>query len=370
MRFSPIRTEPRRTPMPRSSEGDDLPLFRDVPHELPPVSVLPWRSTPADAWSEVETPSTAAIERHSPDLVRRNLEFLRAVELHGKEAMSSEVQRFHEGHEELVRRLVRWRADGGSVQASLAMEALRELSDLRREILTGLDPGVLRKVMAAEPRVRVHDREVEWVIGVAGFELAEERGELVAIELPTDLERLAPPGFIGPDDVDLLIMSHLERMKAEQERRRLPSRSGLNTLLGGLPAEWLDAVWEALDLPPERPPHRKERERRIAEHLTEDGALEQVIAEGLSDEECRLLTYLLKQGGQASAGAVVERFGSDEGDGWFWNEEPPTSVLGRVRLHGLAFVGAAPDASGTRLVVVPRELRAGLEGALAVAGEG
>ena len=58
---------------------------------------------------------------------------------------------------------------------------------------------------------------------------------------------------------------------------------------------------------------------------------------------------------------------ADDADGWFWNEAPPTSILGRLRLHGLAFVGRSATA-GRRAVVVPRELREPLVAVLETAG--
>lgn len=62
---------------------------------------------------------------------------------------------------------------------------------------------------------------------------------------------------------------------------------------------------------------------------------------------------------------MTRRYGSDRGDGWFWNEQPPTSILGRVRRHGLAFVGVdASSGRRMRTVLVPRELRDGIREAL------
>lgn len=359
--------------MAESRNSGDLPLFRDVPGGPPPLGVRPWRTLPADTWTAERPPSAAALEQQAPEVLRRDLEFLRAIELHGGQEAVSGADRFLECHEALVHLLVRWRDDANasreSVNARPALETLRELAELRDRILTGLDASGLAAVQTAESRVRIPDHEVEWALRKAEFELAEEKGEVVEIEIPASEDPPFPSGFIGPGMIDGIVQAHMEHMRAEQERRPLPARGGLATFLRNLPVEWLDAMWDALDLGAERPRHRKERERVVAGRLAEDDTLRRVVADRLSGEERRLLAYLLERGGQASIVQVARRFGSDRGDGWFWNEEPPASVLGRVRLHGMAFVGADGPGSRKRTVLVPGELREGLEKALAAVGE-
>lgn len=87
--------------------------------------------------------------------------------------------------------------------------------------------------------------------------------------------------------------------------------------------------------------------------------LRQVVKQELSSEECCLLSLLLeKDGGPVPTGSLTRRFGSEDDDGWFWNETPPTSVMGRLRLYGLAFIGrTAVDGRLVRSMVIPKELR-------------
>lgn len=354
--------------MSSSKVPDQIPLFDDDALPEPDPSPKPWRSTPADRWSEEELPPVSVMEEVFVDLLRRNLEFLKAMDLHAGKASTQEIRDFRERHEELIGLLVRWLVDDDEECAREARVAVGELRDLRLRALEQMEPARLRKVMAAEPRVRIRDLEIQSALRMAEFELAEARGEVVEIEIPGPPDSLDSPGFVGADMVEELVAVEIHRMKAEQERRPLPPREGLTTLLRDLPVEWLDAVWETLEFGSDRPRRRKERERTIARHLTADGILTEVVGEGLSQEERRLLAFLIERGGKAPARAVAHRFGADDDDGWFWNEEPPTSVLGRVRVHGLAFVGASPAAHATRTVLVPRELREGLERALALAG--
>jgi len=351
-----------------SKVPDQIPLFDDDALPEPDPSPKPWRATPADRWSEEELPPVSVMEEACLDLLRRNLEFLRAMDLHAGKASTQEIRHFRERHEELIGLLVRWLVDDDEECAQEARAAVRELRDLRLRALERLEPTRLRKVMAAEPRVRIRDLEIQSALRMAEFELAEARGEVVEIEIPALPDSLDSAGIVGPHMVEDLVAAEIHRMKAEQERRPLPPRGGLTTLLRDLPVEWLDAVWESLELGSDRPRRRKERERNIARHLTADGILTEVVGEGLSQGERRLLAFLLERGGKAPARAVAHRFGGDDDDGWFWNEEPPTSVLGRLRVRGLAFVGASPAAHATRTVLVPRELRKGLKHALALAG--
>jgi len=351
-----------------SKVPDQIPLFDDDALPEPDPSPKPWRSTPADRWSEEELPPVSVMEEACLDLLRRNLEFLRAMDLHAGKVSTQEIRHFRERHEELIGLLVRWLVDDDEECAQEARAAVRELRDLRLRALERLEPTRLRKVMAAEPRVRIRDLEIQSALRMAEFELAEARGEVVEIEIPALPDSLDSAGIVGPHMVEDLVAAEIHRMKAEQERRPLPPREGLTTLLRDLPVEWLDAVWESLDLGSDRPRRRKERERNIARHLTADGILTEVVGDGLSQGERRLLAFLLERGGKAPARAVAHRFGGDDDDGWFWNEEPPTSVLGRLRVRGLAFVGASPATHATRTVLVPRELRKGLKHALALAG--
>lgn len=354
--------------MSKSKRAQQIPLFEDgvVPEADP--TPRPWRATPADAWSEEELPPLPVMEQASPDLLCRNLEFLRAMDLHAGEVAADEVRQFRERHEELVGLLVRWRIDDDEECAREAATVVKELTDLRLRALERLEPARLRKVMVAEPRVRSREHEALHALSMAEFELAEERGDLVEIEIPAAPYSFDSAGLLGPDMVEDLLQAQLDGMKAEQERRPLPAREGLGTLLRDLPVEWLDAIWQTLELGSARPRHRKERERTIARHLTAEGTLAEVVGERLSGRERELLAFLLERGGKAPANAVARRFGSDDGDGWFWDEEPPASVLGGVRIHGLAFVGADRDARAARTVLVPRELREGLEHVLAGTG--
>jgi hypothetical protein len=71
-----------------------------------------------------------------------------------------------------------------------------------------------------------------------------------------------------------------------------------------------------------------------------------------------LLCYLLERGGWARLNAVTRKFGSMEGDGYFWLDEGPASPLGRLWSRALVMVGRARlERGSTRVAAIPAELR-------------
>ncbi|MBC7083460.1 MAG: tetratricopeptide repeat protein [Firmicutes bacterium] len=68
--------------------------------------------------------------------------------------------------------------------------------------------------------------------------------------------------------------------------------------------------------------------------------------------------HILDRGGWAKLSALTRRFGSMEGDGFWWEEIPPRSTLGRLRRKALVFVGrAVVEGRRYKVAVIPVELR-------------
>jgi len=171
--------------MSKRRSRNQLALFDEGAAHAGAPRVRPWRALLADSWSRTG-PTASALEEGTRDLLRRNLAFLRAMDIHVDEAEAL-TRRFRELHGALVRQVAVWRAAGaGDAEAARpVLEAVGQLSGLRHEILTGLDAERSTRVMAAESRVRVDDFEVERDVRLAEFRLAEERGDVVTIEIPT-----------------------------------------------------------------------------------------------------------------------------------------------------------------------------------------
>ena len=78
----------------------------------------------------------------------------------------------------------------------------------------------------------------------------------------------------------------------------------------------------------------------------------------LDQSERDLLIYLLQRKGWARLNAVTRKFGTMQGDGYYWLEEDPRSTLGRLWSRALVMVGRARLPSGyARVAAIPEDLR-------------
>jgi hypothetical protein len=161
---------------------------------------------------------------------------------------------------------------------------------------------------------------------------------------------LPGPGLIGE-----LMEWTMQDWRKKVEDKSIQVNTKLQAALNKQPAVWVEAIYEALGLRGAR--RAKERVKEIAAKLPQAGFLREVLAR-LPAEAHEALRLVLQRGGWIKYGQLTRRFGSDSGDGWFWNERPPTSTLGRLRLHGLLFVGrAALGGKRWKVGVIPVELR-------------
>ena len=354
--------------MARGPKDDQLDLFPGMAPAPAPTPVRPWRTVlPDDRRGRFET---EPLEDFLVELLRRNRQLLKALAIAGVSEDAPGVERFRRQEKPLIDAVVELRR--GQLPAAArrdllraALETAETLAATRRQILEGLEGDQRERAIKAEPRVRVKDWDLRQELTEAQFAVAEEEGEIIEIVLPLAEDEKLPPGFLGMADVEALTQYSLQAWKQEHEKRPLPRQLKLKTLLKGIPAIWLDAVCAALGITVGELRHRKDREQAVANALMDADRLWQVVCGELSATERELLGFLLEKGGQVASGQVTRRFGRDVEDGWFWNEQPPTSVLGRVRLHGLAFVGRL-EAKGRmmRTVAIPRELREPLDAAL------
>ncbi len=352
--------------MPRAPKDDQLNLFPGMAAAPATLPIRPWRTAQAEDWLPDES-KPEWLESFLIDLLRRNRELLKALSLAGVPDDAPGVARIRRQESPLISQVVELRqgklsAIAGRDLLSAARRTAERLATTRREILEGLDPEPRERVIKAEPRVRVDDFALLRELAEAQFAVAEEE-DIIEIEMP--LAGLLPSGFLEIADVDALAQHSMVAWKEEQDQRPLPRQLRLKTLLKGIPAIWLDPVCTALGIEPDEFRNRKDREQAVARILADADRLHEIVRDQLSAKERELVAYLLEKGGQAASGVVKRRFGRDDEDGWFWNEQPPTSVLGRLRLHGLAFVGRLPvKGRKVRSVAIPRELRETLGAAL------
>ena len=167
----------------------------------------------------------------------------------------------------------------------------------------------------------------------------------------------------------VLVGAYEDEMREQAESKALhPSRTTLKGALGKLPVQWLDAACSVHELAG-LGSRRREREQQLAESMMQDpgGALFNLASfdpDGF-DEAVDLLTFLLDEGGWVKKMRVTRRFGTDEDDGFFWDEDPPISTLGLVRMAGLVFVGRTRvDGRNWDIAAIPFDFRDALQEAL------
>ncbi len=157
-------------------------------------------------------------------------------------------------------------------------------------------------------------------------------------------------------------------LRHEQDSKRISLKVKLPTALKALPAQWLHAMTRELGLPSFK---RKAQRVDAIVGLLRDSPLEDLatLLEDLDEQERAALAYVLEPDGWRRASAFTRKYGSDEEDGWYWETAPPSSVLGRLRLLGLVFVGRTViNGRNTKVVLVPMDMRERLSIVLSTLG--
>ncbi len=144
----------------------------------------------------------------------------------------------------------------------------------------------------------------------------------------------------------------------EQEEKPINPNLTLAQGLKRLPVHWLNAICRRLGLGIAG--KRAEREKAVAEFLLFEGRLRQAIR-SLPPKSREALVFIMSEDGVSRLSQFKKKFGPVDEDGWFWEDEPPASILGQLRVSGLAFVGRVPNGGrGLPAAVIPRDLRARL----------
>jgi tetratricopeptide (TPR) repeat protein len=144
------------------------------------------------------------------------------------------------------------------------------------------------------------------------------------------------------------------RWRRDQDAKPLSLDTKLQAALNKCPAQWIEGM--ATTLGYTQKGIKRDKIAAIIGHLTHRDKLNGVVA-SLQPQERAALALVMKKD-WAKYGELTRRFGTEEDDGWFWDEEPPTSVVGRLRLRGLLFVGTAGiQGRNYKVAVIPIELR-------------
>jgi len=146
----------------------------------------------------------------------------------------------------------------------------------------------------------------------------------------------------------------LKSWRKEQDAKPINLDTKLQAALNKCPWQWIDGT--AVHFGYGKKGTKRDKIAAIVAHLADADKLRGVVA-GLPPQGRDALALVLKNG-WVKYGDLTRRFGSEERDSWWWADEPPTSVLGQVRLAGLLFVGTAGLAGRNyKVAVVPVDLR-------------
>ena len=146
-----------------------------------------------------------------------------------------------------------------------------------------------------------------------------------------------------------------EFWRQDQEEKPINVNLHLKTALRRIPVQWLNATAGVHGATTIR--HRKDRESELAALLLSPGKVQAALQkEAASVKEA--IRFIMKRGGWCPLQVLAQRYGDQTGDGFWWDEEPPKSVIGRLQLIGLIYIGRANiDGKRHKVAVVPLELR-------------
>lgn len=160
------------------------------------------------------------------------------------------------------------------------------------------------------------------------------------------------PICLEPNLVDELMRLYERSEIQKAESIIVNPSSPLSSVLNKYPGHWVDGICSALGI--ETRGRKRNKIKEIAIVLNSRKLSE--IVNGLPDRCKQALNFILARNGWVKYGQLSRKFDSEVG--YWWNENPPKSTLGLLRLHGLFFVGRTGIGGRMhRITVVPAELR-------------
>jgi len=163
--------------------------------------------------------------------------------------------------------------------------------------------------------------------------------------------------FMGPFivNVDALTEYMTDKWREEAEEKPINLNTTLSAALNKSLWQMVDAACIASGLPAKG--QRKQKTAALVARLTDASHLARLIA-GLTPQGREVLRRVIDVGGWIKLGELTREFGSQDGDGLFWNEQSPKSPIGQVRARGLLFVGKAGiGGRNYKVAVIPKDLR-------------
>lgn len=240
-----------------------------------------------------------------------------------------------------------WRQRNKLQESLRVMEMLEQLVPKEPAVLFNLASLMLQ---LNEPRrARQYLNRID--IHRAGEDVRQKLKELQA-----NIEVAESISFMFKDP-RYLAQLYSEEQRQQIEEKQLPEHPTLARGLRNMPVHWLEGALETYGMEPAR--LRRDKEKQLVEFLSNPANLPRVV-EGLQAAEVELLKYLLQRDGWSRLNAVSRKFGTMEGDGFFWADEgeQPQSPLGVLWSLALVMVGRTTiNNRNCKIAAIPKELR-------------
>ncbi len=173
-------------------------------------------------------------------------------------------------------------------------------------------------------------------------------GAFVVRSMPEDY------GFITEQMTKQIMKRMFDKETGKLENIVVNQHTRTSAMLNKYPFQWIDGIAKVLGIDVKM--LKDDKIRQIVSTVT---ANPRKIIENLPQKCQKAMNEVLQEGGIMRYGSLAKNY-DDEIDFW-WNEHPPKSTLGLLRLHGLLYVGKLPmNGKLVKVAFVPKDLRESL----------
>ena len=151
----------------------------------------------------------------------------------------------------------------------------------------------------------------------------------------------------------------MERYESDQIRKfesiSLNLKTTLSSAFNKYPSQWVDGMCSASGISIKQVRTKRDKIDALVSKL-ENGYADYLLREKFTKEQIAILEMLHRGGWVLKYGQLTKQFSSETT--FWWNEDPPTSDIGVLRLHGFIVIGKLPEGGKHyKVAVVPVELR-------------
>jgi len=151
-------------------------------------------------------------------------------------------------------------------------------------------------------------------------------------------------------DTDVLMNAFEDRSMEQAESVVLAPYTKLSAILNKYPFQWIDSICEEIKI---NVKERKDAKVKLIAAKLQNNIVE--ITANLSQKSKEALNLILNNGGFLQYGKLK---GYDDEASFCWNENPPKSTIGILRLKGILAVGKMPIAGRMyKVAMIPKDIR-------------